>query len=129
MLQLLGVWPLGHDLQVRCPVLQVVRRTTGIQPMQGQQKSDIKVRQLWTGERHQDRGTRLCPKKLEAENKAKTSHTPTPKRPTTKQVNRKPSPIPLTNAWATLTVQEVENDPFQRKHQFHKQQPPRNQWK
>ena len=33
--------------------------------------------------------SRLCPKKLEAENKVKTSHTPAP---TTKQVNRNPAP-------------------------------------
>ena len=49
--------------------------------------------------------SQLCPKKLEAENKA-------PKIPTTKQVNINPAPIPLENACATLTVQEVEKQPF-----------------
>ena len=56
--------------------------------------------------------SRLCPKKMEAMNKVKTSCAPATKRPTIKQGNRKPSPIPLTNAWATLTVQEVEKRPF-----------------
>ena len=47
--------------------------------------------------------SRLCPKKLEAESKVKPAH----KVSTTKQVNRIPAPIPLKNAWASLTIQEV----------------------
>ena len=56
--------------------------------------------------------SRLCPKKLEAENKLKTSQTPTHLVPITKQVNRNPAPIPLKNAWASLTIQEVAKRPF-----------------
>ena len=58
--------------------------------------------------------SRLCLKKLEAMIKVETSCTPASKRPTLKQSNRKPAPIPLTNAWATLTVQEVEKRTFSR---------------
>ena len=51
--------------------------------------------------------SRLCSKKLEAESKVKTAH----KVSTTKQVNRIPAPIPLKNAWTSLTIQEVGKQP------------------
>ena len=51
--------------------------------------------------------SRLCPKMLEAESKAKSSH----KVSATKQVNRIPAPIPLKNAWTVLAVQEVGKEP------------------
>ena len=51
--------------------------------------------------------SRLCPKKLEAESKVKPAH----KVSTTKQVNRIPAPIPLKNAWTSLTIQEVGKQP------------------
>ena len=54
--------------------------------------------------------SRLCPKRIEADKKAKTA--PASQRTTQKQDSRKPDPIPLANAWATLIVQEVENGPF-----------------
>ena len=109
VLSLPEVWPRGQDLQVRCPDLQVLRRKTRIHPMQRHQNSHTKVCQLRTGACHHQSA---LPKKLEAMNKVKTSCAPATKRPTIKQGNRKPSPIPLTNAWATLTVQEVEKRPF-----------------
>ena len=56
-------------------------------------------------------------------NKVKTSYTTTTKRPTIKQDNIKPAPIPLTYAWATLTVHEVEKRTFQGQDQLHKPQP------
>ena len=42
----------------------------------------------------------------------KDSHTPKTKILNTRHVNRKPSPIPLTNTWATLTVYEMGKRPF-----------------
>ena len=49
--------------------------------------------------------SRLYPKRIEAEKKTNTA--PASQQTTQKQDIRKPSPIPLANAWATLTVQEV----------------------
>ena len=49
VLQLPEVWPLGQDLQVRGPDLQVLRWTTRIEPVQGQRDSHTKVRNLWSG--------------------------------------------------------------------------------
>ena len=51
--------------------------------------------------------SRLCPKKLEAVSKVKPAH----KVSTTKQVNRILAPIPLKNAWTSLTIQEVGKQP------------------
>ena len=48
VLQLPEVWSPGQDLQVRGPDLQVLRWKTRIDPVQGQQKSNTKVRKLWT---------------------------------------------------------------------------------
>ena len=47
----------------------------------------------------------LCPKRMEAVKKA--NNRPASHRTTQKHDNRKPAPIPLANAWATLTVHEV----------------------
>ena len=92
----------GHQvLQVRGPDLRVLRGTTRIDPVQGQRDSNTKVRKLWTG------ACRLCPKKLEADSKVKPAHRVS----TTKHVNRITAPIPLKNAWVSLTIQEVGNQP------------------
>ena len=60
------------------------------------------------------RGTPLqvayVPKRMESEKKTKTI--PASQQTTPKQDIRKPAPITLANAWATLTVQEVENRSF-----------------
>ena len=56
--------------------------------------------------------SRLCPKKLAAEHKVKTSQTQSHKVTMTKQSTRNPAPIPLNNAWASLTIQEVVKRPF-----------------
>ena len=93
-----------HHLQVRVPDLLVLRGTTRIDPVQGQRDSYTKVRKLRTGAcRHQP----TLPKELEAESKVKPAH----KVSTTKQVNRVPAPIPLKNAWASSTIQEVGKQP------------------
>ena len=53
---------------------------------------------------------RGMPPPLAAEHKVKTSQSH--KVPTTKQSTRNPAPIPLKNAWASLTIQEVVKRPF-----------------
>ena len=60
--------------------------------------------------------SRLCLKELEAYKKATFAHTST-KKAYNQTGQHKSIPIPLTDAWATLTVHEVENDHFQGHHQ------------
>ena len=50
--------------------------------------------------------SRVCTKRMEAEKKEKTA--PASQRTTLKQDSRKPAHIPLSNAWATLTVKEAD---------------------
>ena len=92
VLQLSEVWPPVQDLQVLCPDLQVLRWKTRIEPVQVQKNRTLKCVNYRPGHATT---SRLCPKKLEAENKSKTSHTPVPKIPIAKHVNRNPIPIPL----------------------------------
>ena len=74
--------------------------------------NDNKQRTLKCANCGQEHATtsRLCPKRMEAEKKSKTS--PASPRTTHKQDSTKPTPIPSANSWATLTVQEVEKRPF-----------------
>ena len=95
-------------MQVRFLDLQVLRQKARIHPVQGQQTLTQKC--VKCGQEHVTT-SRICPKKLKAENKAKTSHTPAPKTPTVKQCNRDPAPIPLTNAWATVGKRPFSKTP------------------
>ena len=113
--QLSKVWPPGHDLHV----------LTSIQPVQIQKISYESVPTVVRGTPLQVASAQRNVKprrnkglhKYQHHNELQTGHQET-------------SPIPLTNSWATLTVQEMEKLPFSRHHQFPQThpQPSINQW-
>ena len=102
VLQLPEVWPPGQDLQL-------LRWKTLIEPVQGQQNSRTQVRILWTGACHHQSA---LPKETGSREQSKDiGHTST--QITYNQTSQqKPVPIPLKNAWPSLTIQEVEKRPF-----------------
>ena len=95
----------GHHTMTCSSEIQTWRYCTGRHhSYQCQDNKQLTLKSANCGHEHATT-SRLCPKRMEAEKKA--NNTPASHRTTQKQDSRKPAPIPLAIAWATLTVHEV----------------------